>query len=726
MKYLVSLLPCAFALSASTQTTTWVNYVQQTSVRAIQSNDEAVWLGTHGGLVRIEVATSTRTFFNRSNSGLPDNQVNAIACDASGELWIGTAAGIAYHDGISWETYRTDNSGLLQPPVDQVAVGPAGEVWMHGGTGGTIQKLQGGSWLDVDPGVIGIQALAVDASGILWVATSMAGLLRFDGTNWTTFNTGNSAIPSNNIIRVTIAPSGTILLRCGVELVTFDGSVFTSYPIPVDPMYSSNVDQLTVAADGICYVTTSAYYYPQPNPTNVLFPRCLRLVGSVWDDLHHYGYPGFPEGPMGAIALDDTGTLWTGASRFYSLTNGIWAAEAYASNAPGQNSIGCLHAAPDGKVWAAGSYSTTNNRYVFDGVAWSEFNGGQLITVNDIITDPDGEPILATDIGVLWADGVAWNSFNTGNSPLPSNFIEKLFLDDDEALWVVPGNGGLLKYDGNWTTYTTANAPLSSNDVNSIAQDPIGVYWIGTGNGAAGGGGISRFDGTNWTTWTPANSSLPYNSFVPSIAIASDGTPWFLLDRTFEPDVVAWFDGNDFVQYHTFNSSLPQNMTCVVMGPSDVPFVGTPFDGLMYRPIGASDWSAFTISNSGIATKSVQDISLAPDGDLWIAAGTGGINRLTVDFFEAMDDVATGTSGLSIAPSIADASADVLLTLDATERVVLEVIDANGKVVRRSGTSTAPAGTLRRRIDTSMLANGSYTVVVIGSTVRTARLVVQH
>lgn len=728
MKRTLTLVSFALSTIIQAQLATWTNYAPQLEVRDIVSNTEDIWLATRGGVVHIDVATHQRTFYNRSNSGLPANLVNTVALAANGDLWVGTLAGLARFNGASWTAYRPDNSPLPEAEVNEVATGPNGEVWMHCGNGGMITRLQSGTWNNVDAGISGAKSLAVASNGHLFVGTQSNGLLRYDGSSWTTWNTGNSDIPQNMLPRMAVGASDLLFLRCGVELVTFDGTTFTAYPIPASGSYSSNVDHLHVAADGICYVTTSAYYNTQPpNPTEVLFPRCLRLVNGTWGNLHHFGYPSAPQGPMGPITVDGSGTLWTGGSRFYSRTGSTWAVEEYTSSAPGQSTINSIHAANDGKVWATGSYGSTNNRYVFDGTSWGEFNSGQLLNPNDVITDGDGDPILATANGVYWADGFAWNIFNTSNSPLPTNYIDRLFMDNAGALWVIPNDGGILRYDGAWTSYTTASAPLSSNDVCSIAQHTDGTYWIGTGNGAAGGGGVSRFDGTNWTTWTPANANLPFNIFVRDISIASDGTPWLLLDRTSDLDNVARFDGTDFVLHDAFNSELPQYLTCLLVGPGDVPLVGTPYEGLMYLQPGTGLWSSFDITNSGIASNSVQDLTRAPNNDLWIAAGSAGVNRLSVDFFSSLLDVPVrAADGFVLLPSIADAGTELSIGLSSVERMSVVVIDATGRTSELIGPVTLSSGSHRLAIATSNLASGAYTVVVRGKTIRTARLLVQH
>lgn len=726
MRHFALLLSLAATASVTAQSTSWVNYVPQLVVQDITSDGTAVWLATQGGLVNIDVATQERTWYNRSNSGLPSNMVRAVSLGTDGDLWAATDAGVAHFDGTTWETYRPDNSPLPWPSVQGIAIGPDGEVWMFSAFSAVLAKLEGTQWSTIDCGAFA-QCMTVADNGDLFVGTTMSGLLRYDGSAWTSYTTGNSGIPNNAVYKARFSAAGLLYLRCGVDLVTFDGSTFTSHPIPVSASYSSNVEHIHVAGDGTCYVTTSAYYFPQPNPTDLLYPRCLRLDGSSWGDLHHYGFPSLPEGPMGPITVDGGGVLWTGASRFYSRTGTTWAQEEFASNAPGQVSISSVHAAADGKVWAAGNYATTENRYRFNAGAWSVYMPmqAQLFTINDIIGDNDNNAVLATPNGVFWGDGFNWNVFNTGNAPLPTNYIERLYMDNNDALWVIPENGGILKYDGTWTSYTTANAPLSSNDVNSIAQHSDGTYWIGTGNGAAGGGGISRFDGTNWTTWTPANANLPFNIFVPDISIASNGTPWFLLDRIGDLDLVARFDGTDFVLQDALNSSLPQNLYCLIIGPDDVPFVGTSFDGLKYRMPGENDWSTFDITNSGIADNSVLDLSRAPNNDLWIATG-GGVNRLTVDFFEGINDEVPGNKGLLLAPSIVDDQLYLSLDIATADKTSIEVTDAGGRIVHRADARVLPAGRSQMGIDTRELAPGSYVLTLRGTVLRSARFVVQH
>ena len=86
---------------------------------AIEGNN--IWVGTAGGgLVKIDKTTGIALFYNKANSGLPDNYVNSIAIDGAGNKWIGTMWGglSVYNQGgvidIN-DIHAPDNKLLVYP-----------------------------------------------------------------------------------------------------------------------------------------------------------------------------------------------------------------------------------------------------------------------------------------------------------------------------------------------------------------------------------------------------------------------------------------------------------------------------------------------------------------------------------------------------------------------------------------------------------------------------------
>nr|MBC8489071.1 hypothetical protein [Bacteroidota bacterium] len=115
MKKLILLLITVIGIACYTnaQNPQWLNYTNGDNIYALAEEDNNMWVGTYGGLVKIDKTTGIPTFYNKANSGLPDNWVYAIAIDESVTKWIGTGGGgLAEFDGTNWTVYNTSNSGL--------------------------------------------------------------------------------------------------------------------------------------------------------------------------------------------------------------------------------------------------------------------------------------------------------------------------------------------------------------------------------------------------------------------------------------------------------------------------------------------------------------------------------------------------------------------------------------------------------------------------------------
>jgi ligand-binding sensor domain-containing protein len=706
----------------------WENHTSGLVITAIASNDEAVWVGTYGGVLRIETGTGQRSFFDRSNSGLPSNKITSIAVQGA-DVWIGTITGLAHYNGAEWNTFRTDNSGLQDADVEDVAIGPAGVVWVSNGSLNQVQRFANGQWSTY--GIPGWPAmnvhLAVEESGALLVATSNYGLKRLHDEVWTEYETTNSDLPSNNISSIEIAPSGLIHMSSGGNLVTFDGVTFTSHPIPPSGSSSSAVEHIAFDGSGTCYVTTLTYQTGPPAPPEVLFARCLRFVDGTWVDLHRYTGPGSYSYYLGPLAVDAANMIWSGSARLFTYADGVWSMGTLPSCGFVQNGVLDIHCAKDGGVWASIHDLYQERLYRFDGTAWVDrtVGLGSTISIFDVVTDTLGNPILATSTGVHWWNGTTWTTFNMNNSPLPSNYVSRLFVDRSGALWVLPLLNGLLKYNGTWTVYNTGNTGLSSNDVACIAQDDNGVYWIGTGAGAAGGGGLSRFDGNTWTTWTPLNSNLPYNLFVRDIALDSQGVPWLRIYYTYVPDQVAVFDGTEFTFYDTTNSPLPQYLSCLSMGPNDSPYVGTSTNGIQYLDPVSQTWEGIDIANSGIPANGIADLDLAANGDLWVATNFGAGRR----FLEMVEDPILdipSTTTLQVNPSITGDLTNFVIGLPTAGSVRIDVIDMRGRLVLSFGDLQLSAGTHSLPVHVGTMPSGIYTCRLLGATSHASRFCVRH
>ena len=99
------------------QTPEWINYTNGDKVFDIVDAGQFLWIATWGGIVKLNKNTDEITFYNRANSGIPDNHVLSLAVDSSQNLWLGTKYyGIGKLENENCTVYNMENSNL---PFDQ-------------------------------------------------------------------------------------------------------------------------------------------------------------------------------------------------------------------------------------------------------------------------------------------------------------------------------------------------------------------------------------------------------------------------------------------------------------------------------------------------------------------------------------------------------------------------------------------------------------------------------
>ncbi|WP_306590894.1 sensor histidine kinase [Geothrix sp. 21YS21S-4] len=147
------------------------------------------WLWIGGAALALDPARPLATCAQRawrSEDGLLQDTVEALAETEDGFLWIGTGAGLVRFDGAAFEPYsRLNVPGFSSNAVKCLAEGPGDAVWI--GTSepglylldrGALRAFGAAEGLPDRP----IRRLLKDRAGTLWAAPTEGPLLRFDGT----------------------------------------------------------------------------------------------------------------------------------------------------------------------------------------------------------------------------------------------------------------------------------------------------------------------------------------------------------------------------------------------------------------------------------------------------------------------------------------------------------------------------------------------------------------
>jgi ligand-binding sensor domain-containing protein/signal transduction histidine kinase len=160
-------------------------------------HQQRVWVGTRpAGLFLFQ----TNHFLPASGAGILGPEIFALFESRKGQLWAGTGNGLGRWDGQSWKLFTTSD-GLSENTVNAIAEDATGNLWIGTENGG-VNYFNGEKFVSyqVTNGLPGndISCLYLDSDGVLWAGTSGHGLARYVKGEWQRFSTSDG-LASNHI-----------------------------------------------------------------------------------------------------------------------------------------------------------------------------------------------------------------------------------------------------------------------------------------------------------------------------------------------------------------------------------------------------------------------------------------------------------------------------------------------------------------------------------------------
>jgi len=199
-------------------------------------NTGVVWVATEEGLASID--GSTITVYNTQNSDLQSNIIKSIVFDNDNNLWLGTYPGGLYKkSGAEWTLYNSENTPFTSNYVGSVEVDNDGNIWTSYAS--TLYKYDGTTWSEFSSNnqftenvsfTYGNSRIIFDDENNIY-ASSDKGLVKFDGTNWSIYNTSNSNIFANDIAEIVFDQSDNIWCAHTFteKIEMFDGTTWSTY-----------------------------------------------------------------------------------------------------------------------------------------------------------------------------------------------------------------------------------------------------------------------------------------------------------------------------------------------------------------------------------------------------------------------------------------------------------------------------------------------------------------
>ena len=464
---------------------------------------------------------NTRTW--RRGDRLPSNSVNAIVQAEDGHLWLGTPRGLVDFDGIEFRA-----CGL--PGQDE-------------------SRSQS------------ISVLGLRKAGGFWVGTERGGYGWFDGSQFVTWPVTHlgGELPTTRCILE--RPDGTVF-------ISTHGSIGLRLPSGEEKSLATGVDVLAIAADrqGRIWLGTAAhglYYWQDGQLHQVGGP-----AGALWGS-----------SMISAIAVDDAGVVWIGAS------NGLHSINPDLSPRPPIGFGGQPHALlvdSHGALWIGS---------MFDGVA--RYHGGRI----ERLTRREG---------------------------LASDHVLALAESADGSLWIGTEDGLSQLADVKFPAIPTGGGSFGESSL-CVAASPDGSIWAGTTNGLAHitDAGITRY-GTNRTDGFTSE-------WIRRVFVARNGDLYLLGGRQ---DLSRFRNGRvDKVWYFDlWPQSVAEDATGIVVT------VGTQLRRLVDEQI-----VPFTLADGSPPRIPgwINKLYTAGDGSLWIAAKPGLVqirDGKTIDWMHGRSD----------------------------------------------------------------------------------------
>ncbi len=505
-----------------------------------------------------------------------------------------------------------------------------------------------------------IASIVQDHNGFIWLGTSGAGLYKFDGITYTSYQhkNGDSTSISSSLIHCTyidnkqrlwvgtenglnlydreldqfqrisfdairkgnVASSISVYSLSGdakgnIFIGTFQNGLFrynvSSHQLKAIPFASKhddnivNINDIKIAANGTVYVATNIGIKAYDATTNTLKKASFHTLGGILtiDD------------GVESLLIDANNHLWVG-----TLNDGIFKILPQDIHRSSEE-VRLLH------------FKLTNKRVL----AMTQIKDGSLF----IGTENDGLQHIDQEGNVI-------NSYvqdKTDKNSIPSNSIWSLYVDSDERIWLGYYNSGVGVYDDMYDKFQGLES-LPGN-VNSLQVGSVtgiveveGKLWI-----SMDGGGIDIYD--------PAISKFTHintNSNASFSGLTSDDIQTIFVDSRSNIWAGSWNSGvfllksgtTEFLNINKTTHPKAFKSNKILSFAEDAEgtiWIGTFYNGLMsYDPKTENfeHYSNEVFVSAGLFNSAVRKVLVDKDDDIWVGTTQG------------LFQISKGTNGIKV------------------------------------------------------------------------------
>jgi ligand-binding sensor domain-containing protein len=145
------------------------------------------------------------------NSDIISGNINAMVSDYNQVLWLASAdKGIFQLKNEEWESMSKDFP-LFSQNFSSITKAPDGSIWA-GSEASQLLHFMDDAYISLNTGTSKpITSVVATDDETIWCGTFGAGIVSFDGKNWSSYTMENAALPSDEIVCLTTASPGYLL-----------------------------------------------------------------------------------------------------------------------------------------------------------------------------------------------------------------------------------------------------------------------------------------------------------------------------------------------------------------------------------------------------------------------------------------------------------------------------------------------------------------------------------
>jgi diguanylate cyclase (GGDEF)-like protein len=517
-------------------------------VRALLAEGDSLWVGSRGGLARLDLRTERFSTCSGIGSdptrgggagSVVSTTVTCLARDGGGRLWAGTESGLYRVDSSTLEAELVSSKARSLPvgsapppsgPIRALAADKAGRLWIGSGEGLVGYDYATGAFRAVafaQARAGAVAAILEEASGKLWVGFEGGGLATVDPESGA--SSGYRRLPVDRLTALSASPEGLIFVGTARDgLLEYDpvAKVLRRYrrgsqsgALSSDTLLALGQD----AAGGLWACTDRGADRLDPSWRG--FEAVPTRPG------------GLPPGDVDALLVDGRGSLWI-ASRGEGLSrldpaSGEWRRFVPRSTAsPSGVDVLLLFEDARGELWAGTDRALS--RYDRASLSFSSLplgRGAGPAPVRAMAECRGGLWVGTAGAGIYRLDeagAVVARYANDSSRPssLPDDAVSALLGDASGRLWVGTARGlarleeigpdGEARFARYRYDPSSRGGP-SSDSISELFADSRGIVWVGSEDG-----GIMRYEPEtdSFISFTERDG-LPSNSIL---RILEDGS----------------------------------------------------------------------------------------------------------------------------------------------------------------------------------------------------------